>query len=54
MISTGLMWLLIAAYGAIVLASAVERNWPRALYFVGAIVISVAVLWMTSRVETAR
>jgi hypothetical protein len=29
------------------LAALLERNWPRALYFVGAIVISVAVLWMT-------
>ena len=49
MISTGMMWFLIAVYGAIVLASAVERNWPRGLYFVGAIVISLAVLWMTNR-----
>lgn len=52
MMSTGVMWLLIAAYGVIVIASAVERNWPRALYFVGAIVISVAVLWMTSKAAT--
>lgn len=54
MISTGMMWFLIVAYTAIVLASATERNWLRALYYVGVIVISVAVLWMTSRVETAR
>lgn len=46
MISTHLMLGLIAAYAVISLASLLERNWPRALYFVGAIVISVAVLWM--------
>lgn len=49
MVSTGLMIALIVAYGAIVAASMIERNWPRALYFVGAIVISVAVLWMSWR-----
>lgn len=53
MISTGMMWFLIAVYCVIVLASAAERNWPRALYFVGAIVITVAVLWMTSRVKVS-
>lgn len=47
MISTRLMLILIAFYVVIVIAAALERNWPRALYFVGAIVISVAVLWMT-------
>jgi len=49
MVSTPMMCCLIAAYGAIIVASCVERNWPRALYFFGAIVISVAVLWMTQQ-----
>lgn len=35
------------AYLAIVIAAVVERNYPRALYYVGAIVISLAVLWMS-------
>ncbi len=48
MISTGMMIALILWYLGIVVASAFEGNWPRALYFVGAIVISVAVLWMTT------
>lgn len=47
MMSTGLMLALIVIYAAITIAALWERNWPRALYFVGAIVISVAVLWMT-------
>ena len=38
---------LIVAYPAIMVVALLERNWPRALYFVGAILISVAVLWMT-------
>jgi hypothetical protein len=41
------MLALIVAYAVIALAAGWERNWPRALYFVGAIVISVAVLWMS-------
>ncbi len=40
-----MLWL-IANYAAIVVAAALERDWPRVLYFVGAIVISAAVLWM--------
>jgi len=43
------MLALIVAYGVIALAAAVERNWWRSLYYVGAIVISVAVLGMTKR-----
>jgi hypothetical protein len=47
MISTGMMIALIIWYLGIAITAAIERNWPRALYFVGAIVISVAVIWMT-------
>lgn len=47
MMSTGMMLVLIVAYAGIAIAALFERNWPRALYFVGAIIISVAVLWMT-------
>jgi len=49
MMSTTGMLLLIAAYAIIVLCSAYERNWWRAVYYVGAIVISVAVLGMTQK-----
>jgi drug/metabolite transporter (DMT)-like permease len=49
MMSTGMMLALIVAYAAISLAAAWERHWWRCLYFVGAIVISVAVLGMTWR-----
>jgi hypothetical protein len=41
------MLLLIAEYAVIMLAAMCERKWYRALYFFGAIVISVAVLKMT-------
>lgn len=49
MISTGLMIVLCVFYSVIVLAAVAERNWPRALYFIGAIVISVAVIMMGRR-----
>ncbi len=51
MTSTTLMLWLIANYAVITVASLVERRYPRALYYVGAIVISVAVLWMTKTKE---
>ena len=47
MLSTGMMIALILWYLGIVVAAVFEHNWPRALYFVGAIIISAAVLWMT-------
>lgn len=43
------MYALLAFYAAILLAAACERNWWRVLYFLGAIIISVSVLGMTSR-----
>lgn len=49
MISATMMLLLCVWYAGIVVASLGERNWPRAMYFVGAIVISLAVLWMSSK-----
>ncbi len=33
-------------YAGVLLLGVVERKWPWVLYYVGAIVISVAVLWM--------
>ena len=47
MISKRLMHLLIVEYGVIAVTSAWERNWPRALYFLCAGGITVAVLWMS-------
>ena len=47
--STRLMLGLMVAYGVIVVAAVHERDWARALYFVGAIVISAAVIWMGVR-----
>jgi hypothetical protein len=48
MISTRMMIALCVWYAGIVLAALCQkpRDWPRALYFIGAIVISVAVMWM--------
>ncbi len=54
MMSTSGMVLLIASYGLIAAAAAWERNWWRALYFVGAILISVAVLGMTDSYQSAK
>ena len=47
MISNHLMYALIVQYCVIAGVSAYERNGPRALYFVGAALLSVAVLWMS-------
>lgn len=44
MVSTPLILVLSVMCVAIAVASAVERNWPRALYFVGATAINVAIL----------
>jgi len=49
MMSTTGMLLMVASYVAIAICAAYERNWWRALYYVGAIVISIAVLGMTHR-----
>ncbi len=49
MMSTSLMLALIAAYALIAATAAWERHWLRVLYFVGAILISVAVLGMTAK-----
>ena len=47
MLSIRMMIALCVVYAVIAVASACERNWWRALYYVGAIVISVAVMGMT-------
>ena len=39
---------LIVAYLVIAAVAAAEKHWSRVLYFVGAAIISVAVLWMSS------
>ena len=44
--SDRLMWLMILAYTVIVAASLWDRQYGRAVYFAGAIVISVGVLMM--------
>ena len=48
MTSTRLMLWLILNYAVIAAASAHERNWARVLYFVAAILITLAVMWMPS------
>ena len=47
--STRLMVFLLCVYAAILLASAWEKNWVRALYWLGAMIIMVSVLLMTAR-----
>lgn len=48
MTSTVTMYILIGFYLLIVAQALWERNWWRMCYFVGAIIISVSVLAMTS------
>lgn len=47
--STKIMVALLFFYLAILVAALFEEKWWRALYFLGAIVISVAVLGMTEK-----
>jgi len=47
--STKIMLALLVFYAVIMVAAMFERNWWRACYFVGAIVISISVLGMTER-----
>ena len=47
MASTTLMMGLLAVYAIIAVVSAFEANYPRCLYWVGAGVITFAVLWGT-------
>ena len=49
MTSTNTMIFLMAIYAVIAAQSAYERNWYRALYFVAAILISIAVLGMKGK-----
>jgi len=49
MVSTWIMYALLVFYAAILVASAIERNWLRALYWLGAMLIMVSVLGMTER-----
>ena len=46
--STRLMIALMLAYAVIAVAAEWERNWYRSLYYVAALLISVAVLGMSS------
>jgi len=46
MMSTGWMIALLVQYIGIAAVSCCERQWPRALYFIGAALITVGILWM--------
>ena len=50
--STWIMYVLIVFYAGIMVFAMAERNWWRALYYFAAILISVAVLGMTTKVES--
>ena len=49
--STVTMYILLGFYAVIAVQALREHNWWRAMYFVGAIIISVAVLGMTIQPE---
>lgn len=51
MMSARLMIALGVAYVVIIATALLERNWPRALYFLGAVLITVAILWMGQRAD---
>lgn len=47
MLSTWMMVALIAFYALVSLVSGIEGNWPRCLYWIGAGLITIAVIWGT-------
>ena len=47
--STGIMWTSIAFYVAIMAGSAMEGRWWRVIYYLGATIITIAVLGMAER-----
>ena len=52
--SNGIMYALLVFYVAIALVALWERNYWRACYYLGAIIISVAVLGMTWKIGDPR
>lgn len=40
-----LIYLMLALYALAVIGYAWDGNWPKVLYFVGAIILSLGVLW---------
>lgn len=54
MASTWIIVALLVFYAGIVVASAMERNWWRCLYFVAAILIQIAVLGMSNAHTTRK
>lgn len=50
--STTTMYVLLGFYAVIMVQAACEKNWCRAWYFVGAIIISISVLAMTLKGAT--
>ena len=51
--SDWIMYALLVFYVCILAVAAWERNWWRCLYFLGAIMISIAVLGMTTRTRVS-
>lgn len=47
MISSTLMYILIGFYIIVAFVSATESNWPRALYWLAASLITTSILWGT-------
>lgn len=50
--STAVMWILIGFYAVVLVLAACERNWYRSLYYFAAILISLAVMGMTTEQRT--
>lgn len=44
-----LMWTLLCVYIAVAFSSALEKRWPLCLYWVGATLLTVGVMWMDAR-----
>jgi len=44
-----LMAALLVAYAAIAVSSALDKRWPLCLYWIGATILTVGVVWMDAR-----
>jgi hypothetical protein len=47
-----LMWTLLCVYVAVALSSALEKRWPLCLYWIGATLLTIGVMWMDARAVT--
>jgi drug/metabolite transporter (DMT)-like permease len=52
--SSAITMLLMGFYVVLAVVTAFEKRWPTCLYWVGAVIVTSGVLWMSARMEIPR